>query len=96
MFDKRVTQEKESNKWFIFNQNNFYLSVLVIESYFKGWSTAGMLLFFHKESVGKIINIESEIKSETPLTVHAKLQPKAVDLLSFPLFNLKIIFPSSA
>ena len=55
-----------------------------------------MLLFFHKESVGKIINIESEIKSETPLTVHAKLQPKAVDLLSFPLFNLKIIFPSSA
>lgn len=55
-----------------------------------------MLLFFHKESVGGIINIESEIKSETPLTVHTKLQPKAVDLLSFPLFNLKIIFPSSA
>ena len=54
-----------------------------------------MLLFFHKESVGRIINIESEIKSETPLTVHAKLQPKAVDLLSFSLFNLKIIFPSS-
>ena len=30
-----------------------------------------MFLFFHKESVGGNINIESEIKSETPLTVHA-------------------------